>query len=227
MTFLALKDDDSIRTFEAAGVKVGQDLVGKRLATSNAVGGCTVGFPLELMNQAGVEKPLDQFASNVTVPESELVQTLLRGDADVVGTHLVPRVVREQYGDQVKIVFSDYDILKDLGGDMDWYMRKDYVEQNPEVVERFVNAIAKTNNFIDESPEEAGQVYKDEAINTYNKSINEDFFNVRHYAIDGLVREDHTQLWIDLLANPDQIQQFANQLTFEQVATTAYNAAAN
>jgi ABC-type nitrate/sulfonate/bicarbonate transport system substrate-binding protein len=198
--------------------------VGKSIATANAVGGCTVGFPLEYMRQGGVKDPLDKFSSNVTVPEAELVPTLLRGDVDIVGTHLVPRVVEENYGDEVKIVFSDYDILGDLGGDMEWYMRKDYVEQNPDIVKRFVNAIAKTNNFIDDNPAEAGEVYKEETINTYKNSINEKFFNVRHYAEDGLIRETHTQLWIDLLGNPGQIQQFKTKLTFDQVATNEYNA---
>ncbi|MDR1088010.1 MAG: ABC transporter substrate-binding protein [Coriobacteriales bacterium] len=226
MTFLALKDNSDIGTFAERGAEVGKDFVGKRFASPNALGGCTVGFPLELMRQAGVEDPLNQFASNVTVPEAELVETLLRGDVDIVGTHLVPRVVREQYGDEVKIVFSDYDILGELGGDMEWYMRRDFVDANPDIVRSFVAAIANTNNFIDDNPEEAGEIYKEATINIYQGSINDDFFNVRHYAKDGLIREAHTQLWIDLLGNPGQVQQFKTKLTFDQVATNEFNAKA-
>jgi ABC-type nitrate/sulfonate/bicarbonate transport system substrate-binding protein len=223
MTFL-VKKDSPIRTFADVGIEAGQDFVGKSIATPNAAGGCTVGFPLEFMRQAGVEDPLSKFSSNVTVPEPELINTLLRGDVDIVGTHFVPRIVEEQFGDDVKIVFTDNDILGDLGGDMEWYMNRDFVDANPDVVRAFVNAISKTNNFINGDPVAAGEVYKEATINTYNGSINDDFFNVRHYADDGLIRETHTQLWIDLLGNPGQIQQFKNKLTFDQVATNEFNA---
>jgi ABC-type nitrate/sulfonate/bicarbonate transport system substrate-binding protein len=211
MTFLVKKDSP---------IKTGQDFVGKKLASPAANGGCTGGFPLEFMRQAGVEDPISKIEL-VTTPESDVVPALLSGGADapdIVGSHLVPRVVEKLYGDQVDIVFTDWDILEDKGGDMDWYVTKDYLAKNPDIVAKFVAATAKTNNFIDEHPEEAGEIYKSVA-----PIINEELFNVRHYAVDGLIREDHTQLWIDLLGNPGQVQLFKNKLTFDQVATNEFN----
>jgi ABC-type nitrate/sulfonate/bicarbonate transport system substrate-binding protein len=213
-------EDNTHMTFlvpKGSPIKTGQDFVGKKLASPAANGGCTGGFPLEFMRQAGVEDPINSI-DLITVPEESLVETLRQGGADIVGSHLVPRVVNLLYGDEVDIVFTDYDILENKGGDMDWYMRKDYVEQNPELVKRFVTAIAKTNNFINENPEEAGEVYKAASDN-----INEELFNVRHYAPDAIIREDHTQVWIDLLGNPGQVQLFKNNLTFDQVATNEFN----
>ncbi|MDR1797033.1 MAG: ABC transporter substrate-binding protein [Clostridiales Family XIII bacterium] len=209
MTFLVPK---------GSPIKTAEDFVGKSIATPAANGGCTGGFPLEFMKQAGIEDPISK-VEMITVPEESLVDTLLQGGADIVGTHLVPRVVEELYGDQVEIVFTDWDILEDRGGDMDWYATKKFVEENPETVKKFVAAIAKTNNFIDENPEEAGEIYKAAA----GDIINEKLFNVRHYAPDGLIREDHTMLWVELFSEPGQVQQFKNQLTFDQLATNEFN----
>jgi ABC-type nitrate/sulfonate/bicarbonate transport system substrate-binding protein len=207
MTFLVKK---------GSPIKTGKDFVGKKIGISSVVGGCTAGFPIEFMRQDGVEDAINQ-ANLIAVPETSLIDALEQDEVDVVGTHFIPEVVEKLYGDQYEIVFSDYDILGRQGGDKDWFTTRKFAEEHPDVIRKFVAAIAEVNNWIDENPDEAIEVY------TSVSDINEEIFHVRHYTIDGLVNQDNTQLWIDLLRDPGQIGQLTNITSADQVSTNEFN----
>jgi len=185
MTFL-VKGDSKIKS--------GKDLVGKKIGTASASGGCTAGFPIEYMNQDGVDDPKSQ-CELLTIPEESLVTSLEAGDADVIGVHLTEEQTRTLYPD-TKVLFTDYDILGEKGGDTGWFFRRDYIEENPDVIKRFITAITETQHWINENREEAGEVYKENAI-----SLNPDLFWIAHFSDDGIADESHVQLWIDLFGS--------------------------
>ncbi|MDR2131956.1 MAG: ABC transporter substrate-binding protein [Clostridiales Family XIII bacterium] len=208
MTFLVKKGSD---------IKTGRDFIGKKIATAAANGGCTGGFPLEFMRQAGVENAIEQ-VELITVPEEALIETLNQGNTDIIGTHLAPSVVKKLYGDEFDIVFSDWDLAEDKLGDMQFYFTREFTEENPDVTRRFVSALAKTFNWINENPDEAYETYKNAVPN-----INEDIFSVNQYSKDALIDKAHVDIWLELLGNPGQVQLLKNKLTFDDVATNEFN----
>jgi ABC-type nitrate/sulfonate/bicarbonate transport system substrate-binding protein len=207
MTFLVKK---------GSPIKTGQDFIGKKLGTPAVNGGCTAGFPIEFMRQAGVEDAINQ-VNLIAVPETSVVDALLQGEIDIAGTHFIPEVVEKLYGDQLEIVFSDYDILGQSGGDKDWYTTVEFKNEHPDVVRNFVAAISEVNNWINENNEEADEIYRSVA------EVNEEIFYLRHYTTDGLVHQDNTQLWIDLLTSPGQVAHLNNITSYEQVSTNEFN----
>ncbi|MDR3294288.1 MAG: ABC transporter substrate-binding protein [Clostridiales Family XIII bacterium] len=203
-------------TAENSPVKNGKDLEGKRVGVP-AIDGCTAGFPIEYAAQAGVEDP-NAAIQFVVMPDTSLIESLRKGDIDVAGLHLPPAVVEKLYPD-TEILFTDYDILDNRGGDISYYFPKSYIEENEEAVRRFIGAIAKTNNWINENTEEAVRIYREEI----NPNANADLLYAAHFAEDALIEESHTDLWIDILSAGGSIQPLENEWTFEQVATNEYN----
>jgi ABC-type nitrate/sulfonate/bicarbonate transport system substrate-binding protein len=92
------------------------------------------------------------------------------------------------------------------------------VEENPDVVRRFVTATAKTFNWINENRDEAYDIYKN-AVPT----INEDIFKIQPYAKDALIDKAHVDIWLELLGTPGQVYLLKNKLTFDDVATNEFN----
>jgi ABC-type nitrate/sulfonate/bicarbonate transport system substrate-binding protein len=201
---------------ENSPLQYGDDITGKKIGITS-LGGCTAGFPLEYARQIGVADPSNDLELIVS-PENTLVDSLRAGAFDIVGLHLQPAQLEKIYPG-TRILFTDYNLFDDRGGDIDWYVKRSLAEENPDAVRAFVAAIAKTNNWINENPEEAMDLYRGLA-----PEINEEFFSVAHYAEDGLLYEDHIQLWIDLFRTGTNIQESVRKdLTPADVFTNEYN----
>jgi ABC-type nitrate/sulfonate/bicarbonate transport system substrate-binding protein len=208
---------------EDSPVRRGSDLVGATSGLSSA-NGCSLGFLYEFAAQDGVENPARDVAF-VTAGEPALLESLRRGDVAVAGLHgnTNEAVLKNLYPD-LRVLFTDYDILEDRGGNVGWYAAKDWVTEDPERTTAFVRAIAKTNNWINANPEEAGELYKTLAVVEVNDAI----FAVRAYGKDGLINSKGIETWIEILSRPDSFQPLQNaDLTFDDVATNAYNPYAN
>ncbi|MDR0875969.1 MAG: ABC transporter substrate-binding protein [Clostridiales Family XIII bacterium] len=193
------------------------DLKGKRVVTASTVGGCTAGFPLEAARQGGAENAIAE-VELLAAPEDVLIETLLRGDADVAGVHLIPEQIKTLYP-EVEILFTDFDILGDTGGSTAWFFTKEFVENNPQTIEKFVRAIAKTNNWVNENNEESIEIFKEKGL-----AVNADLVWVAYYAPDAVADPAGTQLWLDLFGKPGQVQELKNKdLTVEDIVTNKYN----
>ncbi|MDR1496125.1 MAG: ABC transporter substrate-binding protein [Clostridiales Family XIII bacterium] len=202
---------------EDSPIQNGEDLIGTKIGTASASGGCTAGFPLEYMRQAGVKDPKSQ-SELLTIPEESLVTALEAGDADVAGVHLTREQVETLYPDK-RILFTDWDILGDTGGDTGWFFRTDYAKENPETVTKFIRAITKANKWINENREEAGELYAENAI-----SLNPDLFWIANFSNDGLIDDSHVQVWIDLFASGDSSYTLQNKDTkVADFTTNEYN----
>jgi ABC-type nitrate/sulfonate/bicarbonate transport system substrate-binding protein len=207
MNFIVMKDSP---------IEGGGDLQGKKIGIGG-LSGCTAGFPLEYAKQGGIEDPNDD-VTFVTTPEISLVSALEKGEIDVVGLHSSPEQIAFLYP-ETRILFSDYDIFEDRGGDIGYYFPIEYAEENPEAISHFLAAVAKTQKWINENREEALKIYLEEI----NPNANADLLRIPHFSDDAVIKQDHTELWIDILGAGDSIQPLENEWTFDQVATNKYN----
>lgn len=206
MNYVVLKDSP---------ITNGKQLVGKNIGVSSK-GGCTAGFPLEYAAQAGVDNPKAKLEFTVA-PEVSLVDALRKGEVDVVGLHSNPAAIAKLYPD-VRILFSDYTIFKDKGGDIAWFFPQKYIDKNPEAVKGFVAALAKTTNWINANNAEAQELYF-----KINPNVNKDLFNIPHFAENALIQESHTKLWLDVLGSGNSIQTTKKKLAYDEVATNKFN----
>jgi ABC-type nitrate/sulfonate/bicarbonate transport system substrate-binding protein len=201
---------------EDSPLKYGDSISGKKVGIAG-LGGCLAGFPLEYARQIGVADPKGEVELIVS-PENTLVDSLRAGTYDVVGLHMQPAQLGTIYPG-TRILFTDYDLFGDKGGDIDWYVRRSLLEENPDAVRAFVAAIAKTNNWINANTEEALEFYRGLV-----PEINEEFYSVAHYAEDGLLHEDHIQVWIDLFGTGTNIQELVTKdLTAADIYTNEFN----
>jgi sulfonate transport system substrate-binding protein len=171
-------------------IKTPQDLIGKKIGIS-AYGGCTEYTPLEYLRlKGGIADPKGKFQV-VIAPEANLEQVLLKGDADVVGLHLSPKYV-ESHPD-LRILFTDYDVWGERAGACPAYVSEKFIQEKPDVVKRFVGAVAKANNWVNAHPDEALDMIAKEL------KVDKDKIQAYHYAPDGIITEDSVQVWIDTL----------------------------
>jgi len=182
MTFAVLKDSP---------IKSAKDLVGKKYGTS-AYGGCMEYTPYDYMRlRGGVADPKGKLEL-VIIPVGQEVQALKKKLVDVISLSAYPKYVyKTEPG--VRHLFIDYDVWGEIGGATPLYFSDRFIKKNPDVVRRFVGAIAKTNNWINAHPEEAKE------ITSKDFNIPKEKINVMHYAKDGIIKENSVQLWIDAL----------------------------
>jgi ABC-type nitrate/sulfonate/bicarbonate transport system substrate-binding protein len=201
---------------EDSPLQYGDSISGKKVGIAG-LGGCLAGFPLEYARQIGVADPKGE-VELITSPENTLVDSLRAGTYDIVGLHVQPAQAEKLYPG-TRILFTDYDLFGDKGGDIDWYVKRSLAEENPDAVRAFVAGVAKTNNWINENQDEALELYR-----TLAPEINEDLYRVAIYAKDGLLYEDHIQVWIDLFSTGTNIQELVNKdLTPADIFTNEYN----
>jgi ABC-type nitrate/sulfonate/bicarbonate transport system substrate-binding protein len=195
------------------------DLVGETVGLGGT-NGCSVGFLYEYLRQGGVTDPFSNI-EYITAAEPALLEALRKGEVAVAGIHgnTNKEVLKGLYPD-LRVLFDDYDILEDRGGGVSWYALREWAEADPDRTTAFISAIAKTNNWINDNPEEAGELYKTLAT----VEVNEDTFVVRAYGKDGLINPAAIETWLDILSTPDSFQPLKNtNLTFDNVATNRYN----
>jgi ABC-type nitrate/sulfonate/bicarbonate transport system substrate-binding protein len=199
-------------------IKRGSDLVGKKVGVP-ALDGCNSGFPIEYVRQDGVENPKDAFTFVVT-PGELTIEALLKGEYDVAGLHgLAVDDVAKLYPD-VRILFTDFDILGTDGGDISWWVKNSLAKENPDAVRAFVSAVAKTQNWINENPEEAKELY----VKEIHSDINELLFAVRPLVQNALVRPSTLQVWIDILSADDSFdEKLTRQWTVDELYTNEFN----
>jgi ABC-type nitrate/sulfonate/bicarbonate transport system substrate-binding protein len=204
---------------EDSPIQYGDDLVGAKIGLTG-LNGCNLGFVYEYAAQQGLADPAKDL-DVISASAPALLESLRAGDLDVIGLHGTTNevLIKKIYPD-VRVLFTDYDIAQDRAGDIAWYLRRSWAEEDPDRAKAFVSAIAKINNFLNEQPEEALEIYRKVA----KTELNEEIFNTPYYAPDGKIVESHLQFWIDTLTKPDSFQPLKNNnITFDDIATNQYN----
>ncbi|WP_158618588.1 ABC transporter substrate-binding protein [Methylomusa anaerophila] len=171
-------------------IKSPQDLVGKRVGISG-YGGCTEYTPLEYLHlNGGIADPKGKFET-IILPEPNLEQALLSDKVDVIGLHLSPQYVQKH--PDLRILFTDYDVWGERAGACPAYVSEKFIKEKPDVVKRFVAAVAKANNWVNANPDKALDIIAQEL------KVDKEKIQAYHYADDGIITDDSVQVWIDIL----------------------------
>jgi ABC-type nitrate/sulfonate/bicarbonate transport system substrate-binding protein len=184
---------------ENSPLKKPTDIIGKKVGII-AMGGCNEYTPYEILAKNGISDPKGKFEF-VVIPIGNEEQALRSGQVDVVGYHGHPAEVFKRGG--LRILFSDYDIWGSTGGSCPWYFSEKFIKENPDVVRRFVRAMAKTTDWIN--------AHQQEAIEIQAKRLNFDANKIvpMYFAEHAIIKEDTVQVWIDILKKYGEISDFS------------------
>ncbi len=180
MTFISM---------ENSGIKSPQDIFGKKVAIM-AYGGCNEYTPYEYLKKNNVSEPKDKFEI-VVVPAGKEEETMRNGRVDIAGVHDDPANVLARGG--AEIIFTDYDIWGDVGGQAPFFASEDFINRNPDLVRRFVTVIGKVNKWINENQQEAVK------INSEIYKLDAEKVRANYFVEDAVIKEETVQLWIDIL----------------------------
>ena len=176
-------------TLANSPIRLPKDLLGKRLAIM-AYGGCNEYTPYEYLRKNGIANPKGKLQI-VTTPPGKEIDALRRGGVDFAGVHMDPKDVERLGG--LRILFTDYDIWGEIGGATPLYFSEKFIKEKPDVVRRFVRAMARTSNWINENPRKAEQIH------ARRVKVDPAIVNANHFTPNGVIKEDSIQLWIDIL----------------------------
>ncbi|MDR3165315.1 MAG: ABC transporter substrate-binding protein [Synergistaceae bacterium] len=196
---------------EKSGIKEPQDLFGKKVGVTS-VGGCHEFTPYEwLRKYTGVNDPRGKFEF-VLVPTGNEETALRTGEVDVVGFHGHPIDIFERGG--VRVLFDDYVVWGSVGGATPFFCREDFIKRNPEAVRRFVAAMTKTGNWLNNHQEEAKLVY------AKRMGLNPNQITLMYEAPDGIIEPESVQMWMDLTLKYGEIKK---AIPLDQVYTNEFN----
>lgn len=174
---------------EESPIKSPEDILGKKIAIM-AYGGCNEYTPYEYLKKNGISDPKGKF-DIVVVPAGKEEETLRKGEVEIAGTHDDPSNLLERGG--VRILFTDYDIWEDVGGQAPYFAAESFINENPDLVKRFVTVIGKVNKWINENQEKAIEIN----AKVYNVDVSK--VRVGYYVSDAVIKEETVKLWIDIL----------------------------
>lgn len=191
-----------------SGIKSVADLAGKNVAIPQ-IGNTQHLCLLDLLSENGL-KPVTE-GGTVTVSavaNADVANTMERGDIDAA---LVP----EPWGatllnNENTELLLDYDAI--MGGDYDVavvVVRKEFLEENPDVVEKFLEAHNSATEIINNQQEEALEIINKELDEATGKSLSEE-----------VIQEAFTRIGVSTELNKEAIANFA-EISKEQSFITA------
>lgn len=184
---------------EDSPIKKPTDMIGKKVGII-AMGGCNEYTPYEILAKNGIADPKGKFEF-VVIPIGNEEQALRSGQVDIVGYHGHPVEVFKRGG--IRILFSDYDVWGSVGGSCPWYFQEKFIKEKPDVVRRFVRAMAKTTDWIN--------AHQREAIEIQAKRLNFDAAKIvpMYFAEHAVIKEDTVQVWLDILKKYGEITDYS------------------
>lgn len=143
----------ALLALEGSGIENPEDLAGKTLAdTPGSTNRILLPFYAE---RAGFDSESVEF---VPASPPDLPKLLASGQADVIGQFVVgePLIEKAAGGEEAVVLpYSDY--LPDLYGNV-VMAREDMIENDPDLVKRFVNALTKGLEYSINNPEETAEI---------------------------------------------------------------------
>ena len=195
---------------EESSIKSPKDILGKKVAIM-AYGGCNEYTPYEYLKKNGISDPKGTFEI-VTVPAGKEEETLRKGEVEIAGTHDDPANLLSRGG--VRILFTDYDIWEDVGGQAPFFAAESYINENPDLVRRFVTVIGKVNKWINENQQEAIE------INAKKYNVDASKVRVSYFVSDAVIKEETAQVWIDILNGYNDLK---SEISSSDIYTNEFN----
>ncbi len=142
----------AIATTESTGISEVTDLAGKTFADA---AGSTVRilFPF-FADAAGFDDSTVEF---VPAPPPDLPRLLASGEVDYIGQFVVGKGLIEAATGDTAVFFPYSEYLPDLYGNL-ILARQDMIDEQPEVVERFISALLRGLEYSIQNPEETGAI---------------------------------------------------------------------
>lgn len=197
-------------TTKNSTIKTAQDMVGKKIGIP-LIGGCNEYTPYAYMKKNGVDDPKSK-VQIIVLPEVQLDQALRQGDIDLAMLHKTADFIKER--GEFNVLFSDYDVWGTIGGNTPAYFSEKFIKEKPDVVKRFVAAVAKTNNWCNENPQKAIEITAKRA------KVDPKTVKPGYYAKDAIILDETVTVWIDLLTNFNEIK---DGIKPEQIYTNEFN----
>ncbi|HWR09131.1 ABC transporter substrate-binding protein [Sporomusa sp.] len=197
-------------TLDNSPVKSARDMVGKKVGIPT-IGGCNEYTPYAYLKKNGIESPKGKIEV-IVMPEANLEQALRQGDIDVAGFHKNPNFLVARGG--IKVLFTDYDVFGTIGGGTPFYFSEKFIKEKPDVVKRFVKAIAKANDWADANQQQAID------ITVKRANVDPKLLRTGYFAPKGIIQPETATMWIDLLKEFGEIK---NDVKPEQIFTNEFN----
>lgn len=197
-------------TTKNSPIKTAQDMVGKKIGIP-LIGGCNEYTPYAYMKKHSIDDPKSK-VEIIVIPEVQLDQALRQGDIDMAMLHKTSDFIKER--GEFTVLFSDYDVWETIGGNTPAYFSEKFIKEKPDVVKRFVAAVAKTNNWCNENPQQAIEITAKRA------KVDPKTVKPGYYAKDALILHETVTVWIDLLTDFNEIKAGIKP---EQIYTNEYN----
>jgi ABC-type nitrate/sulfonate/bicarbonate transport system substrate-binding protein len=195
---------------EETPIKTPTDLFGARVGVP-AIGGCMEYTPYDWLAKNGVADFKGKFTFVMVPPGTEEL-ALRNKEVDVYGSMGTPVDIMSRGG--IRVLFDDVDVWGTVGGNTPWYFSTEFIEKNPETVRRFVKAIARTQDWINEHPEEAARI-QGERVQLDPKRI-----AVMRYAEHGIIKADSVEIWLDVMRRYGEL---TRDLSLDELYTNEFN----
>lgn len=197
-------------TLDNSPVRSAQDMVGKKVGIPT-IGGCNEYTPYAYLKKNGVDSPKGKIEI-IVMPEANLEQALRQGNIDVAGFHKNPDFLLARGG--LKVLFTDYDVFGTIGGNTPFYFSEKFIKEKPDVVRRFVRAVAKANDWADANQQQAID------ITVKRANVDPKLLRTGYFAPNGIIHPETAAIWIDLLKEFGEIK---NDVKPEQIFTNEFN----
>lgn len=207
-------------TTESRGISEPADLEGTTFADAPA---STVRILLPFYAEAaGFDDASVEF-----IPSSppDLPRLLASGQVDVIGQFVVGRGLIESATQETAVFFPYSEYLPDLYGNL-IVAREDMIEQEPDVVQRFVEALLRGLEYSIQNPEETGQILteyvpeQNAQAATGEVEIMEPYVQPEGFeGAIGAIDTERVQAMIDLLSEAGALE---NEVTAEDVVTAEF-----
>lgn len=197
-------------TLDNSPVRSAQDMVGKKVGIPT-IGGCNEYTPYAYLKKNGVDSPKGKIEI-IVMPEANLEQALRQGNIDVAGFHKNPDFLLARGG--LKVLFTDYDVFGTIGGNTPFYFSEKFIKEKPDVVRRFVRAVAKANDWADANQQQAID------ITVKRANVDPKLLRTGYFAPNGIIHPETVAIWIDLLKEFGEIK---NDVKPEQIFTNEFN----
>lgn len=178
----------------------------------NGFGACAEYVTKQYLTKHGVDVSKIKW---VPTPDTQLEQAVDQGRVDLAIIHAPFSGFAENNPNLTKL-FSDYDLDQGASGSQPYTANGAFLRAHPAQVKELVGILGKTENWVNEHPDEARQYIANR--------LKVDVKNVTRYAYvnNAIIDQKQIQYWIDTLKKYQQIPA-DTKLTASSVATNEYN----
>lgn len=195
------------------GVKTLEELKtykeGKNLTISGRVPTCSSFIPNAIFDNHGLDRERLEYIAFDS--DTAAIQAVQQGNLDIAGVHPPFYHLAEESG--LVLLADSYDSgLGPAAGVSVYYFTEDFIDSNPDAVQRFVNAVKKA--------QEWANGHEEEAIELTAEYIGKEVTAVHYYYTSPGFPKEYIQPWIDDLVVEGTLKK--DQLTVEDLITTKF-----